>query len=450
MNKDQKGMTCASWKITRPAFALALLCLFGPVVPTRAQGQKSGLRLVIILSRHGVRSPIEENPPISEYASSSWPAWDVPPGYLTPHGKKLMELLGAYYRAYYSKQGILPEEGCPPPHEVWLRADNEQRTIESAIGLAAGLAPGCNIKVHSLPEGQPDPLFKPFKAKLGIPDPSLARDAVLGRIGANPNALLDATRPALDTLQSVLRCCSASVCESELHRSHCTLLDLPQSVSSENPYGRIRLSGPISAGATAAQDLLLEYAEGMPIHKVGWGRVTPKSLLQILQILSVDFDLVHRTPYLARTRGSNLLGHILWTMEQAAGEKDVHGALGNPQSKLVVIAGHDTNIANIGGMLQLSWLLPGFQMNETPPGGALVFELWQDVSQRNYSVRTYYVSQTLYQMRDAARLSLTAPPGRADIFIPGCSSTGSGYPCSFEKFREAVTSAIDPQFMARR
>ncbi|MGH9436149.1 MAG: histidine-type phosphatase, partial [Terriglobia bacterium] len=417
---------------------------FSAVAPARAQVQESELRLVVILSRHGVRSPMHKNP---AYASSPWPHWDVPPGFLTPHGKKLMELLGAYYRAYYSERGILPANGCPPPREVWFRADNEQRTIESAHGLADGLAPGCGFRVHSLPNGQADALFNPFKAGVGIPDSAVARAAVLGRIGANPNALLDAYRPGLEALQSALRCCRASVCERALHRSHCTLLDLPQSITAKNKG--IRWSGPISIGKTAAEDLLLEYADGMPMNDVGWGRVTPETLLQILQIHTLDSDLAHRTPYLARTRGSNLLSHILWTLEQAAREKDVPGAIGVPQDKLVVIAGHDTNIANVAGILNLSWLLPGYQMNETPPGGALVFELWKLARSKSYSVGVYYLSQTLEQMRNATPLSLAAPPSRAHIFIPGCSGSGPGYDCPLEKFRKVVVAAIDPKFVAR-
>jgi 4-phytase / acid phosphatase len=438
-----------SQRTSRLVSGLALLCLLSTLLPVQARSQKSELELVIIAGRHGVRSPTKHNPSMSQYAADRWPAWSVPPAYLTAHGKKLMELLGVYYRAYYAERGILPEVGCPPLHEVWFRADNMQRTIQSARGLATGLSPGCGIKVHSLPSGQADPLFHPFTAKVGIPDSAKTVDAILGRIGSNPSGLVNVCRPALDALQSVLRCCSTNLCESELHRSKCTLADLPQSVSPGSSHGRIKLNGPISLGSTAAEDLLLEYAEDMPMHDVGWGRVTPQSLLEILQIHALNSDLVQRTPYLARTRGSNLVSHILWTMQQAATRKTVPGAIGDREGKLVALEGHDTNIANVGGMLHLSWLLPGFQMNESPPGGALVFELWRRVRSNSYFVRAYYVSQTLEQMRNLRPLSLKSPPSRVGIFIPGCSTSGPGYECPLGKFREVVMRAVVPQFVAR-
>jgi hypothetical protein len=51
------------------------------------------------------------------------------------------------------------------------------------------------------------------------------------------------------------------------------------------------------------------------------------------------------------------------------------GAIGQQGSRVLVISGHDTNLSNMSGLLQLSWRLPGYQPDDTPPGGALVFSL---------------------------------------------------------------------------
>ncbi len=45
-------------------------------------------------------------------------------------------------------------------------------------------------------------------------------------------------------------------------------------------------------------------------------------------------------------------------------------------TSVLFIAGHDTNLANLGGALELNWTLPG-QPDNTPPGGELVFERWR-------------------------------------------------------------------------
>jgi 4-phytase/acid phosphatase len=111
---------------------------------------------------------------------------------------------------------------------------------------------------------------------------------------------------------------------------------------------------------------------------------------------------------------------------------------------VVVLVGHDTNLANMAGMLNLNWIIDG-RRDDTPPGGALVFELWQDGA--DYQVRTYYTSQTLEQMREVTPLSLEKPPARADIFVPGCSGGGTGFPCDWKAFQQTLTTAIDPGFV---
>src|SRR5450755_634837 len=52
--------------------------------------------------------------------------------------------------------------------------------------------------------------------------------------------------------------------------------------------------------------------------------------------------------------------------------KRVPGALGRPGDALLILVGHDTNLSNLSGMLHLSWHLPGYQPDDTPPGGALI------------------------------------------------------------------------------
>lgn len=151
-----------------------------------------------------------------------------------------------------------------------------------------------------------------------------------------------------------------------------------------------------------------------------------------------------RTPYLARARGSNLLAHVLRSMEEAVSGAPVPGALGHPGDVLLVLSGHDTNLSSISGMLGLSWRLPGYQPDDTPPGGALVFSLWRG-SGGEYFVKTLYLAQMLDQMRDGDRLTLAAPPAREELPIPGCA-VASHFGCAWRSFRQAVQEAIDPTF----
>jgi 4-phytase / acid phosphatase len=97
-------------------------------------------------------------------------------------------------------------------------------------------------------------------------------------------------------------------------------------------------------------------------------------------------------------------------------------------------------------MLGMSWLLDGYQREDTPPGGALVFELWQQ-GEREWTVRTYYLAQSLEQMRKAMPLTVESPPLKSPIFIPGCSGADQKMTCQWKTFQHTVESAIDPSFV---
>ena len=97
-------------------------------------------------------------------------------------------------------------------------------------------------------------------------------------------------------------------------------------------------------------------------------------------------------------------------------------------------------------MLGISWLLDGYQPDDTPPGGALVFELWQH-GDGEMNVVTYYVTQSLEQMRKALPLALDSPPLKSPIFVPGCSTADQKMSCPWKTFERTVENAVDPSFV---
>ena len=120
----------------------------------------------------------------------------------------------------------------------------------------------------------------------------------------------------------------------------------------------------------------------------------------------------------------------------------VPGALGRAGDAVLILSGHDTNLSNVSGLLGLSWHLPGYQPDDTPPGGALVFSLWKDASSGKYSVRTQYLAQSLDQIRNLTPLTLAEPPESETVLVPGCAADG----CAWETFSRLVAQAIDPAF----
>jgi 4-phytase/acid phosphatase len=211
----------------------------------------------------------------------------------------------------------------------------------------------------------------------------------------------------------------------------------------------VTLKGPLQAALYCMDAFLLEYVDGKPSSEVGWGRVNGRFITEMLTLHELYFDLMARTFYLAQVGGSNLASHIIDTLEQGALDQPVPGALGPSGERVVVLVGHDTNIANIGGLFGMNWWVPGTQMNPTLPGGALVFELWKRGGRENsFFVRITYVSQTLDQMREAAPLSLDNPPALSPVFVPGCGGSGPGFDAPLASFVRQARRLIDPAFIA--
>jgi 4-phytase/acid phosphatase len=416
------------------AAASCTLCAQQPVPSPSALASDSheALKYVVIVSRHGVRSPTGKTDQLNQFSSLPWPAWSVPPGNLTEHGAKLMTLFGAYDRAYLVKQALLAPSGCGDAGHITILADSDQRTRETGKALASGLMPGCPMDVQALAEGTPDPLFHPLAVAATQPDKQIATAALAGRIGNDPSGLVEAYRPQLQAMEDVLTGTGPS--------PKMSLFDIPSSIAPGKSDHLVDLRGPLGTAATMAENLLLEYTEGMP--QVGWSRVDEHKLRELMQLHTASADLERRTPYLARAQSAPMLGRILDSMQQAITQKPVSGALGRTSDRLLLLVGHDTNLTNIAGALDLSWLIDG-RRDDTPPGGALVVELWQSGNRSTYSVRLFYTAQTLNQMRNATPLSLDDAPERVPVFIPGCSRADMS--CDWSAFQSLVRQEISSE-----
>ena len=93
-----------------------------------------------------------------------------------------------------------------------------------------------------------------------------------------------------------------------------------------------------------AEDMLLEYSEGMESSKVGWGSVDLNKLRALMQLHTANVDIIRRAPYVARVQSSNLLFHLLKSMEQAKTGQPIAGTLTRPGDRLLILSGHDGNI----------------------------------------------------------------------------------------------------------
>jgi len=425
-------------------FTAGALCAVSPAQNTPANSQK--LQFVIFLSRHGVRSPTKMPEVYRGYSAAAWPEWPVQPGYLTPHGYQLMKLFGAYDRIRLAAGGLLAPTGCNDAQHVTILADSDQRTRETGKALAEGLMPGCSLDVHALPEGTHDPLFHGMSGGEAHLDPALAVAAIGGRIGGNPNNLTEAFRPQLAALDRILAGCGKV---PVTNTSRTSLFDIPATLEAGKGDHGAELRGPLATASTLSENLLLEYTQGMSGADLGWGCLDEAGLREVMQLHEAEEDISDRTLVIARMHASVMLDQILKALEQNATGKAIAGAPGNPGDKVLFLVGHDTNIATVAGVLALDWIIDG-RRNDTPPGGALVFELWRSATGA-CTVRLFYTAQTLQQMREAVPLTAADPPASAPVFVPGCgepaagnASNDEGSACTLAAFEATVRQSLNP------
>jgi 4-phytase / acid phosphatase len=411
-------------------FAFMLLCAFfcGASAPVRSAPPEpaSRLTMVVVLSRHGVRSPTHPTE-LQAYAAQPWPSWSgLRPGYLTVHGALLMRQFGAYYRRFYGGMLGFGASGCPPAGSVFVWADVDERTKATGAAVVQGFAPGCDITVGHA-NADPDPLFDPLPG-VGVVNKAASTASVLGAIGGSFNSVVEAYGAQFATMEEILGCTMPSRCKQ--------IAAVPTTVSNDGDGGLASLNGGLDMAGDVAENLLLEYTDGHPV--VGWGRVSHSRLLQLMQLHVLGKMLEHNR-FAARAHSSNIMAHILQTLQEGATGKAVAGTRVPPLSRFVFLSGHDTQLAEIPAMLGLSWLVKGDALNDTPPGSALIFEVHQPAAGGPPFVRTFYTAQSL----DAMRAGQGQNPLRVPVYVPGCP----GFDCPFDTFSSIVNAAIDPAFV---
>jgi 4-phytase/acid phosphatase len=397
--------------------AAACALLLSPS-PTSAAERELKLERVVMLMRHGIRSPTSAQPIPARYSPSPWPKWSVGPGLLTERGAKGIALVAAADREVFIKAGLLPAAGCPAAGEVTVHASKVPRAIETAQAWSKALLPGCEVTVSHPANGAPDPLFHAIEDSPEWFDRKRAYEDALAQAPAGGLAGQERVlAPEMGSLEAVLGC-AAPACDLESEPT--TLV--------ERPHDRPGLQGALGVASTASESLLLEYVEGMPLAEVGWGRATPRDIERLLVLNTTKYKYVDWPPYIAKAAASPLAKAMLQALSASHGPR------------ITLLAGHDTNVAQLGGLLGLHWQAASYPADNVPPGSALGFELLSDEQGRQF-VRAFFRSQTMDQLRNLEALSSENPPHREYLEIPGCSAADA-VSCDLQTFTKIVEARV--------
>lgn len=374
-------------------------CVPRPLATSAAEPAASELRLerVVMLMRHGVRPPTKPQVTPKGTNDRPWPRWSADYGELTQHGYDAVRLLGTWDRANWATRGLLPATGCPAPADVTVAASAKSRTQATARALVEGLAPDCHITVAFPANKHDDVEFHPFETGAMAIDADQALRAVEALMPAGGMAAeVRAQAPLFALFNRAMGCEQGAACD---------ISRMPPGLV-RNEGDRPDVGNPFGIASTASQTFLLEYLEGMPMQDVAWGRLSREQIGTLLEFHTIKFRYEGRAPYVAARAASPLASRMLAAVE------------GGP--KLTVLVGHDTNIADLGGMLDLHWQVPDYPRDDPPPGGAIGFEVLADATGKQF-VRAFYRAQTMDQVRELQRLDAGNPPSYTYLPLPGCA-----------------------------
>lgn len=403
-------------------------------MPASSREASSGLTLerVVMLMRHGTRTPTKDPAIPVNYADRSWPAWSVDYGLLTPRGMDGVRLLAASDRAYYRRAGLLPRDGCPSGG-IAAKASWKDRAIDTGEAYLAVFAPGCAVTIGHPDSEAADMLFHPLAAEPASFDGRRAYEEALAL--APPGGLAaeaKAHAALIALLQRTLGCCAVETCAKVNLAPGCKLDDIPTTLV-EEAHDKPSLEGPLGIGSTLSQNFLLEYLEGMPMDQVGWGRLSRDDIETLLRFHPIKFHYELGSPYVARASAGALANAVV----EALNAPDEAEAF-------VGLFGHDTNIAALGSLLGLDWRIASYPQGDVPPGSALGFELYHDRAGRK-SVRLFIRAQSMDQLRNLTPLTGAERPFRAYLSIPGCSTKPADAPCPLDRFNHIVRETLrDP------
>lgn len=361
------------------------------VFPDQKDKETDGILLrTVILSRHGIRSPKESDTTLEKWSRKTWPKWPGNPGDLSPRGRELITAQWTALRPFFVWHGLLAGSSCPDSRDFSLIADEDERTRQTAMAIADGLAPGCHIRAAY--GSRYDLLFHPDPAAYRVMDRQRALsevEALLARVASDP-----AIGSAIDLLQEITQCCRPSFCGELGGTDSCTLQGLPSRMAIDPGKPKLDISGKWHTVSTLAEIMLLEYAE-WPDRKPGWGMVDESVLRQLIPVHNGVFNATHRALSLAKAGGIHMLDFIRNTL------------LFGSAPKMTVLIGHDTNIAYVSGLLGINWHIPELGTDPIIPGSFLGFELWQNGS-GGHEVRIFFNSPSLGSLH-ASPVTVTKP-----------------------------------------
>jgi glucose-1-phosphatase len=373
---------------------------------------------IVILSRHGIRTPLQNTLQFLEKVTPfKWPKWDHPYGYLTTRGGILEVYFGRYLSTWLEKHNIKLSKHNT---ELFVYSNSLQRTVATAQFMTAGAFAGYDIPIHhKYAIEKMDPIFDPSLQD----DSSEFKNAVLRDIEEADKAanIFKSLAPAYETLSDIL-----DYKHSKLYAEYkCDLADIPSELYFKK-HEEPALLGPLAIGISAVDAFLLQYYSAFPKEQIAWGRLTSQEQWQQISAIRNQYiNLVCHSKTLAKHSAALIINMINDLMLR--------------DSKVNLLVGHDSTIASLLGALDFKdYQLPN-QFEITPIGGKVALQRFRHLSTGEYFFKAEYIYQSFEQLHNGLALDDNNLPQHYQLHLENASVNNDGY-YYWSDFEERIKS----------
>ncbi|MFC3024650.1 histidine-type phosphatase [Vibrio zhugei] len=405
------------WYLTKQSLIVIFVSMAS--VACSVQASDYTLDKVVTVTRHGVR-PQTNSEKLDKGTGKVWPRFTVADGHLTGHGYTGMWQQGRYQLAEWKRQGLALATDCASAHEnVFLWTSPKQRIKATGKAMADGMFPGCGIAPLSV-DAEYGPLFELYHLHAAHMDKDIMRQQIMARM-ISPQHARERYHDAVTLLRS-------TVCAPD----ECRFLDQPWGVAFKST-GKPMLTGPGKLGATIGETIRLQYSDNLPLDKVAFGHASDADAVKALMAIhAAQYNYALNTLEFASHSGSLLMRQVLSALTSGTALQAQWPGDTRLRHRLVMLVGHDSNIAELQTLLGFSWTLAGYPSNDIPPGGTLSFARFHQANSTQPWVRVRFSARSLDQWRNLTTLDHQHPLLHVDLHLPGCRNTDVGTLCPLD------------------
>jgi hypothetical protein len=363
--------------------------------------------------------------------------------YLSPHGIDLMRIMGKYYALKFASQSMDLAATCT---NIVVYADgSSQRDVDSAVALLEGF--GCpSVPVFastantSLPYSDMFPVVDDHWN--GMKCPLATQSQVESTFAGDVSVVTTAYSTLISKVQSVLQMpTTAGICSAISPgfnpATPCTLFNTGYNYT--GMYWNGMFMSPLGYAQYFAELWMLEYCNN--VTNWGLGALSIDELRALYEMHTKTLDYGGLTNN-ALAYGSHQLAYILASFDEIVYQQELLGVPQSLQTKWVLLVSHDFNLVWLQKLLNVNWITNGFGFDITSTGMGVSFQLFKTKnsagSASDYYVRMQVESASPDQQRQKQKLTLSNPPGHADILIPGC---GDIY-CPYATFKSILLKSV--------